>query len=173
MNNTFKKKWITVFTIWCGVILMSIFIFFEVENIKLKRVENEVINMDRFFLKTHAEKIDWIFDEEARLYHSIRSVGIGKLVVENQLRQMGKAHKLNDIRLENKSNNNDHENLTLSFFACGTIPDMISLLGGLKKEAPYLTPIQIEWSDVLGSEKAQFNLILSYRYHLADTEKDA
>ena len=173
MNERLKNKWIAVCLIWGGVILMSVYNFYKIDQIKADIFENQILKMDRMFLKTQAEKIDRIFDEEARLYQKIESVGIGILVVENQLRKMAESYDLADMRLEARSENNGGDNLPLKLFVSGTLPDMVALLMQIKKEAPYLTANQIEWSNDIGNSKIQFHLRLSYRYIIADKEQGA
>lgn len=173
MNDSLKKKWIIVSVVWCGVLLISIFNFTEIEYINDKKLKNEVLKMDKQYVIHNSDEIDQIFQEEALMSHTIDSIGIGILVVENQLRQMSTRFNLKDMRLEARSDDNGSQEIPLGLFVSGSLTDMVSMLMQIETACPFLAVNRLDWSKDLNRSKLQFKLLLKYRYVLLDSDQEA
>ena len=168
MDKLIKKKWMMVFGIWCGVLLLTLLNFYEIEHIKEDIFNTQIRKMEQQYISGHSEEMDRIFHEEAQLYHEIESIGIGILVVENQLRRLTESHQLEDMRLEARSEDNGNQETPLKLYVSGALPDMVSFLQHLKSDTPFLIISQIDWTGEMVQRNLQFSLQLYYRYRFVN-----
>ncbi|MEE4112571.1 MAG: hypothetical protein V2I40_07120 [Desulfobacteraceae bacterium] len=171
MKTRLGKKWLTVGVIWGVVMLMTGWNTLLVNQVQSRRQELGTLQMDLNFLQSRQTGIQEVHRQQSRLTHSVKSFGLGFLVVENDLKRLSWDFGLKQMQVEADDNAQDTRSATISIVAAGPVPAIVGWTAAVENAYPYLAIERMDISYDHRNRTGQLQAVFNYRYTLAEAER--
>jgi hypothetical protein len=170
MIKNSNTKWIIVVLIWAGALVLSYFNVRQIGETKRIVVNNDILQRDDQFWRENSENISKILQENARYFKPVISPELGFLTTESDLRELASTLGLREVEIIDYPDRATGEGMAVGISFIGSIENAVKCLDILHKEYPYLPVAKMSLSAGLTAQDTKFDLSLSYRYRLCDSE---
>ena len=171
MNRKLGKKWLAVGLIWSVVLAMTGWNFHLVNQVQARRQKLETLRMDLHFLRSKQTGIQEVYLQQSRLTHAVKSIGLGFLVVENDLKRLSWYFGLQQMQVEVDENTQEPQPVTISVVTKGPVPAIVGWIAAVEEAYPYLVTKQLTLSYDDRNRTGQLQAVFNYRYTLAEPER--
>lgn len=168
MTPKMKKRWLVVATVWGVVLAMTGVNVHLVSRIQSHRQDLETMQMDFRFLAANKPAIEQVHLMKSQMRHTVKSAGIGFLVVENNLKQLSWDMGLQQLRVETEKNLQAANTLPIIISASGSVPTLIKWIAVVEKDYPYLAIERLEMGYDPELQRSRLQMTLSYHFALAE-----
>jgi len=165
------KKWLAVAVIWGVVSILSGWNTYLVNHVQTRRQALGILQMDQRFLQANHSGILELRRQRARLTHAAQSVGLGLLVIENDLRQLSLDFGLEQMQMEADDNSQEPGPVPVSMLAIGPIPGLVEWLAAVEDDHPYLVIERMDLSYDHAKRIAQLKVFFNYHVSLAGAQR--
>jgi hypothetical protein len=170
MKSRLGKKWLAVGVIWVVVLTISGWNTHLVGRVKSLRQELATLEMDLNFLQANQSEINAVHLDQSRLVHSVKSFGLGFLVVENDLKRLSWTFGLDQMRVEAENDSQDPRSAAIKIYTSGPVPAIVGWIAAVEDAYPYLVVERMDISYDYRNRTSQ--LQATFNYHFALTEAD-
>ena len=171
MNRKLGKKWLAVGFIWSVVLAMTGWNFHLIGQVQLQRQQLGTLRMDLRFLQAKQTDIREVYHQQSRLTHAVESIGLGFLVVENDLKRLSWDFGLQQMQVEANQTAQDSRSVTISIVAAGSVPAILRWVAAVEAAHPYLVTRQLTIAYDNRNRNGQLQAVFDYRYTLAEPER--
>jgi hypothetical protein len=171
MNNRLGKKWLAVGAIWSVVLAMTGWNFHLVNQVQSRRQTLATLQMDLHFLQSNQAGIEEVYLQQSRLTHAVQSIGLGFLVVENDLKRLSWDFGLEQMQVEADETAQASRSMTISVVTTGPVPAIVGWVAAVEEAHPYLVTQQLTLSYDERNRRGQLQAVFNYRYTLAEPER--
>ena len=171
MKSRLGKKWLTVGVIWGVVVAMTGWNIHLVNQVQTRRRELGTLQMDLHFLEAKRTDMQEVRRQQSRLTHSVKSFGLGFLVVENDLKRLSWDYGLQRLQMEVDENTQDFRSVPISIFATGPIPAILAWIAAVEDAYPYLVIAHMEIAPDNRNRTGQLQAVFNYCYTLAEPQR--
>ena len=172
MSQKVKNKWLAVGLIWLGVFLTTFYNFAEIDRINALRLQKEILGMDARFVAANKYNIESVTREKTLLTHSVDSPGMGLMTLENKIDLISRDCGFSNVVYEHSSQDTEVQDADISLYLSGSLTDLVRLLMKLQSEMPYASLKHMDMDMGSSGGSPQFQLIMKYRYALAEPENE-
>ena len=171
MTSRLKKRWVAVGLIWGVVLAMSGWNIHLIGRVQHRRQDMETVQMDLRFLNDHRAAIQEVRTQQTGLIHAVKSVDLGFVVVESNLKRLSWDCGLQQLRVEADRNVHDGGTLPISIFASGPVPGVVAWITAVEEAYPYLViqRMDIVYDPAVRSSRLQATF--SYHFTLSETQR--
>ena len=169
MKTRLGKKWLTVGLIWGVVLAMTGWNFLLVNQVQSRRQELGTLERDLHFLQSRQTDIHEVHQQRSRLTHAVKSLGLGFLVVENDLKRLSWDFGLQQMQVEADDNAQDTGSASISIAAAGSVPAIVGWIAAVEDDYPYLVIERMDISYDKRNRTGRLQAVFNYRYTLAES----
>lgn len=171
MTRRLKNRWLAVSVIWGVVLAMTGWNIHLVNKVQSRRQDMETMQMDLRFLKARQAKIREVHLQRSRLSHPVKSVGLGFLVVENNLKRLSWDFGLEKLRVEADNNSQVANKTPISIAAMGPVPAVVGWLTAVEDAYPYLVIERMDMAYDAAKRSCRLQATFTYRFTLSEPER--
>lgn len=168
MTRGLKKRWLIVGATWGVVLALTALNIYLVGRIQSRRQAMETLQMDIAFLEARQSTIQEIRLQKSRLTHAVKSVDLGFLVVENNLKRLSWDFGLRQLRVETDKNHPVSGVIPISILASGPVAAVVGWMAAVEKAYPYLVIERMELICDPAARTGQLQATFNYRFTLAE-----
>lgn len=171
MKGNLGKKWLAVGAIWGLVLAITVWNIHLVNQVQSQRQQVETLQMDLRFIHSNQAGIQEVHRHQARLIHPVKSVGLGFLVVEDDLKRRSWEFGLQQMRVEADLDLRDTKKLPINVYMSGPVPSIVAWIAAVEEAYPYLVLDRMEiFRDHL-SQVGRFQATFNYHFSLLESER--
>jgi hypothetical protein len=171
MNRKLEKKWLAVGVIWSVVLVMTGWNIHLVSQVQSQRQKLGTLQMDLRYVQSKQAGIQEVHRQKSRLTHAVKSIGLGFLVVENDLKRLSWDFGLQQMKVEVDKNTQDTRPVTISIITTGPVPAIVGWIAAVEEAYPYLVIERLDISYDNRHRTGQLQAVFNYRYTLAEPER--
>jgi hypothetical protein len=112
-----------------------------------------------------------VYREQSRLTHAVKSIGLGFLVVEDDLKRLSWDFGLKQMQVEADQNTQNTGSVTISIVTSGPVPAIVGWISAVEEAYPYLVTKQLSISYNNRNRTGQLQAVFDYRYTLGEPER--
>lgn len=171
MTRKLKNRWLAVSVIWGVVLAITGWNIHLVNHVQSRRQDMETMQMDLRFIEAHQPAIREVRLHKSRLSHPVKSVGLGFLVVENNLKRLSWDFGLQQLRVETDNNPQVSNRKPISISATGTVPAVAGWITAVEEAYPYLVIERMEMAYDAATRSCQLQATFTYQFTLSEPER--
>jgi len=167
IKDNFRKRWIMVGIIWAGVLILTCWNVNKVGTIVYNRIENEIFMKDFQFWKYNAGNISKIMNNKKLICQPVESLKIGLLSVENNLKSLVSKYDFYSLKIDSSISKASYGRMPINLRFQGSFEKVLQWLRAVQDNYPYIPVGRIEISFNQGAKRAEYHILLYYRYEIS------
>ena len=167
IKDNFRKRWIIVGIIWAGVLILTCWNVNKVGPIVYNRIEDDIFMKDSQFWKYNAKNISKIMKNKKLICQPVESLKIGLLSVENNLKSLVSKYDFYGLKIDSSIVKASDGRMPINLVFYGSFEKVLQWLRAVQDNYPYIPVGRIEILFNQGAKRAEYHILLYYRYEIS------
>jgi len=167
MKDQMQNRWMVVGLIWAGVLCFLYWNGRLMTNIHRNQAHALYAKADKRFLDSNGPEIDQLIRKKEAFHHTVASLKLGLLMVEDQLNTLMARHALYDVKINMPPGQQENDSVPIHLTFKGSIDNTLQFLDTLQKKFSYFTVDKAALRMDKSQQEISFTILLTYRYKVA------
>jgi Tfp pilus assembly protein PilO len=137
MKNTWKRRWITLASVWCVAIFFTYYNWKSVDAVTEGREEHERFKSELRFQQEQSDRLSKIVKSSETLFLNVESVPLGLISIRGELTRFAEKGSLNVAALTLSANQNPEEGIPCHISLLGRYSELLHFLRSVEREPYY------------------------------------
>lgn len=165
-----KYKWLLLLFIWIGCFTICYLNIDTINRILDNREKKEILKKDTAFWKQNTKNISRVTKQQRLLSHEIESVKLGIIFLDDAFNSLACEFNLSELKVEMDSKLSQGDSMPLRLAFKSSLKNGLNTIDKIQTDYNFLPFRLIKIDEGSEGGPAEFNILLDYRYHLADMQ---